>query len=102
MSIYLDSYANAVEQLGETYLTPAYAAAKENYFKVFEMCAAAHVFSCVENDHIDEKTHITQEVVDDLKRQVEILRRVNYPSYHLKDWEWDLRFAQAQLIINPA
>ena len=45
MSIYLDSYANAVEQLGETYLTPAYAAAKENYFKVFEMCAAAHVLA---------------------------------------------------------
>ena len=36
-----EMYSNAIAQLGETYLTPAYAAAKENFFKVFETLAAA-------------------------------------------------------------
>lgn len=46
---YNEMYANAIAQLGETYLTPAYAQARENFFKVFETLAAAGCMGRVED-----------------------------------------------------
>lgn len=100
MSIYHEMVADAYTQLADTYNTPAYAAAKENYFKVFEICAAKGLLGIIENDRLTPETHITEEVVADLKRSVEILKRTNYP--YTNGWENDYRLAKAQLSSVPA
>ena len=97
-----EMYSNAISQLGETYLTPAYAAAKENFFKVFETLAAAGCMGRVEDcrPELEDPTYqVDEEDVDDMGRMVEILRRVNYPR--VNEWEWDYRMLKAQLILAP-
>lgn len=97
-----EMYSNAIAQLGETYLTPAYAAAKENLFKVFETLAAAGCMGRVEDcrPELEDPTYqVDEEDVDDMGRMVEILRRVNYPR--VNEWEWDYRMLKAQLILAP-
>ena len=97
-----EMYSNAIAQLGETYLTPAYAAAKENFFKVFETLAAAGCMGRVEDcrPELEDPTYqVDEEDVDDMGRMVEILRRVNYPR--VNEWEWDYRMLKAQLILGP-
>ena len=97
-----EMYSNAIAQLGETYLTPAYAAAKENFFKVFETLAAAGCMGRVEDcrPELEDPTYqVDEEDVDDMGRMVEILRRVNYPR--VNEWEWDYRMLKAQLIFAP-
>lgn len=97
-----EMYSNAIAQLGETYLTPAYAVAKENFFKVFETLAAAGCIGRVEDcrPELEDPTyHIDEEEVEDMGRMVEILRLVNYPR--VNEWEWDYRMAKAQLILAP-
>ena len=97
-----EMYSNAIAQLGETYLTPAYAAAKENFFKVFETLAAAGCMGRVEDcrPELEDPTYqVDEEDVDDMGRMVEILRRVNYPR--VNEWEWDYRRLKAQLILAP-
>lgn len=98
-----EMYSNAIAQLGETYLTPAYAAAKENFFKVFETLAAAGCMGRVEDcrPELEDPTYqVDEEVVDDMGRMVEILRRVNYPR--VGEWEWDFRLLKSNLICTPA
>ena len=97
-----EMYSNAIAQLGETYLTPAYAAAKENFFKVFETLAAAGCMGRVEDcrPELEDPTYqVDEEDVDGMGRMVEILRRVNYPR--VNEWEWDYRMLKAQLILAP-
>lgn len=99
---YYEMSANAIAQLCETYLTPEYAAAKENFLKVFEELAAAGCMGRVEDcrpELEDPAYPISEEEVEDMGRMVEILRRVNYPR--VDEWEWDYRVAKAQLILAP-
>lgn len=60
---YNEMYANAIAQLGETYLTPAYAQARENFFKVFETLAAAGCMGRVEDcrPELDNPEYIADE-----------------------------------------
>ena len=98
-----EMYSSAIAQLGETYLTPAYAAAKENFFKVFETLAAAGCIGRVEDcrPEIEDPTYQPdEEVVEDMGRMVEILRRVNYPG--VDEWEWDFRLLKSSFICTPA
>lgn len=98
-----EMYSNAIAQLGETYLTPAYAVAKENFFKVFETLAAAGCMGRVEDcrPELEDPTyHIDEEEVEDMGRMVEILRRVNYPW--ADRWEQDYRLLKSDFICTPA
>lgn len=103
---YNEMYANAIAQLSDTYLTPAYAEAKENFFKVFETLAAAGCEGRVEDCRLSpeevkyEGYSINQEDMTDMERMVEILRRVSYPR--VSEWEWDLRLLKSFLICTPA
>lgn len=100
---YNEMYANAIYQLGETYNTPAYAAAKESFFKVFEILAAADCMGRVEDcrPELDNPEYFAnEEEVSDMGRMVEILRRVGYSRTN--EWEWDYRLLKAQLALAPA
>lgn len=100
---YNEMYANAIAQLGETYLTPAYAQARENFFKVFETLATAGCMGRVEDcrPELDNPEYIAdEEEVSDMGRMVEILRRVGYSR--VNEWEWDYRILKAQLALAPA
>lgn len=97
MNAYHQSYADAVTKLSDTYLTPAYAEAKENFFKVFEELAAAKIFGLVENDRPcpeDPDLHVDEEYIADLDRMVKILYRVDYPW--ADGWELDVKELKAR------
>ena len=100
---YNELYADAIYQLSEAYLTPAYSEAKENFFKVFETLAAAGCMGRVEDcrpDLDDPAYNINEEEVTDMGRMVEILRRGNYPR--VNEWECDYRLLKSNLICTPA
>lgn len=94
-------YANAIARLSNTYRAPAYAEARENLFKTFEILAAAGCVGRVEDFRISPIDYNPrQEDVDDMERMIEILHRVNYPM--VGEWEEDLRVLKSFLICQPA
>ena len=100
---YREMYVNAVSELSDAYLTPAYAEAQENFFKVFETLANADCYWLIENERPCPKDIggcIDQEMLDSIGRMVELLRRANYARVH--EWEWNYRMLQAQRILAPA
>lgn len=80
MESYREVWTAAIAQLGESYGTPAYIAAKESFFMLFEKFAAADI-RLIEDffpEPDDPDYPVNEEVLADLSREVEILRRVNY------------------------
>ncbi len=94
---YNKMYSDAIELLGETYGTPAYPTAKENFYNVFEILATAGCIGRVEDCRLcPEDGHpLNNETLADFERDIEILKRVNYPR--VNEWEADLQRFKAQL-----
>lgn len=94
---YNEMYANAIYQLGETYGTPDYAEAKENFYKVFELLAVAGCVGRVEDCRLcpEDGDPLNHETLADFERDIEILKRVNYPR--VNELEEDLQRFKAQL-----